>query len=118
MRESKELVTRKKAMAAGECGRWTRGEILDRLAQHRDPLRAMGVRKIGLFGSYRRGTPTAGSDMDILVTLDQPSFDGYMDLKFFLEELFQCPVDLVLEKNLKPRLRPYILAEVEYAPGS
>ena len=40
-----------------------------------------------------------------------------MDVKFFLEDLFQCKVDLVLEKTLKPRLRPYILAEVEYAQG-
>ena len=96
--------------------RWTRREILDLVAQHRDELRAMGVRKIGLFGSYRRGTPTAGSDMDFLVTLEEPSFDGYMDVKFFLEDLFQCEVDLVLEKTIKPRLRPYILTEVEYAP--
>ncbi|HEC34002.1 MAG TPA: nucleotidyltransferase [Chloroflexi bacterium] len=97
--------------------RWTARKILDTLARHRDELRAMGVRKIGLFGSYRRGTPTADSDIDFLVTLEEPSFDGYMDVKFFLEDLFQCKVDLVLERTVKPRLRPYILAEVEYAPG-
>jgi predicted nucleotidyltransferase len=96
---------------------WTRQKILDLLGKHRETLQAMGVRKIGLFGSYRRGTSTAGSDMDFLVTLEAPSFDGYMDVKFFLEDLFQCQVDLVLEKTLKPRLRPYILAEVEYAAG-
>lgn len=96
--------------------RWTREEIMGLLDQYRDKLRAMGVRKIGLFGSYRRGTSTAGSDMDFLVTLEEPSFDSYMEVKFFLEDLFQCQVDLVLEKTLKPRLRPYILTEVEYAP--
>jgi hypothetical protein len=96
---------------------WTARDILDTLAQHRETLREMGVRKIGLFGSYCRGTFTADSDMDFLVVLEQPSFDGYMDVKFFLEDLFQCRVDLVLEKTLKPRLRPYILAEVEYVPG-
>ncbi|HEC34491.1 MAG TPA: nucleotidyltransferase [Chloroflexi bacterium] len=100
-----------------ETVRWTRREIMDLLTQHGDELRAMGVRKIGLFGSYRRGTPTADSDIDFLVTLEEPSFDGYMDVKFFLEDLFQCKVDLVLERTVKPRLRPYILAEVEYAPG-
>jgi len=96
---------------------WTAREILDTLTRHRDGLRTMGVRKIGLFGSYRWGTPTSDSDMDFLVTLEEPSFDGYMDVKFFLEDLFQCKIDLVLEKTLKPRLRPHILAEVEYAPG-
>jgi predicted nucleotidyltransferase len=99
------------------CRRWTAQDILDALSQHREELRAMGVRTIGLFGSYCRETPTASSDMDFLVTLEEPSFDGYMDVKFFLEDLFQCRVDLVLEKTLKSRLRPYILAEVVYAPG-
>jgi len=69
--------------SAHEGVRWTAQEILDILAQHRETLREMGVRKIGLFGSYRRGTFTADSDMDFLVVLEQPSFDGYMDVKFF-----------------------------------
>jgi len=101
----------------GQVAALTAQEILDTLARHRETLRMMRVRKIGLFGSYRRGTPTAGSDMDFLVTLEEPSFDAYMNVKFFLEDLFQCKVDLVLENTLKPRLRPYILAEVKYAPG-
>ena len=97
--------------------KWTAQRILDVLAKHRDELRAMGILKIGIFGSYLRGNPTSGSDIDLLVTLDNSSFDAYMDVKFLLEDLFQCKVDLVLEKTLKPRLRPYVLAEVEYAPG-
>jgi len=97
--------------------KWAAQGILDVLAKHRDELRAMGVRKIGLFGSYLRGNPTPGSDIDLLVTLENSSFDVYMDVKFLLEDLFQCEVDLVLEKTLKPRLRPYVLAEVQYAPG-
>lgn len=95
----------------------TSQEILEVLSRHRETLWKMGVRKIGLFGSYRRGTPAPESDMDFLVVLEQPSFDRYMDVKFFLEDLFQCRVDLVLEPDLKPRVRPYVLAEVEYVPG-
>ena len=117
MRERKGLMSHHQNVIAHSRGRWTGQEILDVLTQHRDELRAMGVRKIGLFGSYQRGTPNTDSDLDFLVVLDQPSFDGYMDVKFFLEDLFQCKADLVLEKTLKPRLRPYILAEVEYAEG-
>ncbi len=96
---------------------WTPQEILDLLCQYRETLRGMGVCKIGLFGSYRRGTASPESDIDLLVTLEQPSFDRYMEVKFFLEDLFQRKVDLVLEPDLKPRVRPYILAEVEYVPG-
>ena len=91
--------------------------ILAALNAHADRLRALGAVKIGLFGSYRRGTPRPGSDMDFLVTLARPSFDDYMSLKFFLEDLFACDVDLVLEGSVKPRLRPAILSEVVYAQG-
>ena len=67
---------------------WESSEILRILEQNSTQLRQMGVRKIGLFGSYRRGTPASESDMDFLVVLERPSFDTYMDLKFFLEDLF------------------------------
>jgi predicted nucleotidyltransferase len=40
-----------------------------------------------------------------------------MNVKFFLEDLFGRPVDLVLEETIKPRLRPQILSEVVYAAG-
>ena len=40
-----------------------------------------------------------------------------MDLKRFLEQLFECSVDLVLTDTIKPRLRATILAEALHAPG-
>ena len=75
----------------------------------------MGVRKIGLFGSFKRGEARQKSDIDILVLLEKPTFDSYMEVKFYLEDLFGRKVDLVMEEAIKPRLRPYILGEVEYA---
>ncbi len=94
---------------------WAAQDIVETLNAWWDELRRMGARKIGLFGSYRRGTPTPTSDMDFLVTLARPSFDDYMNIKFFLEDLFGCNIDLVLEDSLKPRLRSEILGEVLYA---
>jgi predicted nucleotidyltransferase len=99
---------------AAHAQQWTEKEILKTLATHRQELRKMGVRKLGLFGSYLRGTAKADSDMDFLVVLERPSFDDYMDIKFFLEDLFHNQVDLVIEENLKVGLRPYILSEVKY----
>lgn len=96
---------------------WTANDILSELAHNHLRLQAWGVRSIGLFGSYRRGTPRPDSDIDILVDLVQPSFDSYMDLKFWLEDTFHCAVDLVLIDTLKPRLRPRILDEVVYVEG-
>jgi len=51
------------------------------------------------------------------MTFETASFDAYMDLKYFLEGLFNCPVDLVLENTIKPRLRPTIMNETVYATG-
>ena len=96
---------------------WTGPEILRTLHMHREELHRMGVRRLGLFGSYLRGTAKPDSDMDFLVVLERPSFDDYMDVKFFLEDLFQRQVDLVLEDNLKAGLRPYIMNEVMYVSG-
>ena len=94
---------------------WTAQQILDTLSQHSRELYAMGVRKIGLFGSYRHDSPGTDSDIDFLVRLERPSFDNYMTVKIFLEDQFGCLVDLVLEDSIKPRLRSHILDEVVYA---
>jgi uncharacterized protein len=73
------------------------------------------VRRIGLFGSFARNNAGPKSDVDILVELRDPTFDHYMDLKFYLEELLHRRVDLVLRDVIKPRLKTIIEQEVMYA---
>ncbi len=68
-----------------------------------------------VFGSRARGDAQADSDIDLLVELEEPTFDHYMDLKFFLEEHLHRSVDLVLEDTVKPRLKPILAREVAYA---
>jgi len=94
----------------------TREEILNFLRDHKQEFAAnFSVRRIGLFGSFLRGESGEESDLDILVEMDQPTFDHYMDLKFFLEEHLNRTVDLVLAETVKPRLKPIIAREVAYA---
>ena len=95
----------------------TRGSILKTLAEHREEVRRFRVRSLGLFGSAARGQATATSDLDFLVELESPTFDAYMGLMEFLENLFERPVDLVLANTLKPRLREPILRDIVHAPG-
>lgn len=95
----------------------TAREILVMIEQNGPALREMGVRKLGLFGSYRKGTATRRSDMDFLVVLARPSFDDYMAVKFFLQDLFDCEVDLVREKAIKSEMRDSIIEGAEYASG-
>jgi len=73
------------------------------------------VKRIGLFGSFVRGSQHGKSDVDILVEFENPTFDNYMDLKFYLERNTGRPVDLVLVDSLKPRIRNLIIKEVAYA---
>ena len=88
-------------------------EIIQTLEREFVTLRGrFGVKSLGLFGSIARGEASPRSDVDILVEFNAPSFDHYMDLKFYLEERLGRPVDLVLKGSLKPALRERILREV------
>lgn len=94
-------------------------EILTKIEENKKAIKKYGVKKIGLFGSYVEGEQSRESDIDILVEFEkgEKTFDNYMELKFFLEDLFNCKVDLVVEGTIKPRLKPYILESVKYAAG-
>jgi predicted nucleotidyltransferase len=94
-------------------------QVLQLLADQQARLRARGVRRIGLFGSVARDEARPGSDMDFLVEFEpgRKTFDNYMDLKDFLEQLFERRVDLVTSEGIKPQLRDRILSEAIYAPG-
>ena len=94
-----------------------REQILQALAENRETIRGFGVRGLALFGSSVRDEALPSSDLDFLVEFDKQSFDAYMDLKAFLEELFGRPVDLVIADALKPRLRDPVLREAVHAPG-
>lgn len=95
----------------------TKQDIHKRLAENEAAIKEYGVKRIGLFGSYVKNEQKKHSDVDVLVEFEKEkiTFDNYMHLKFFLEDLLGSNVDLVILDDLKPQLRPYILKEVEYA---
>lgn len=96
----------------------TKQEIFERIQKNKAGIRALGVKKIGLFGSFVRSQQTASSDVDLLVEFDEgeKSFDHFMELSFLLEEALKLPVELVTPESLSPYIGPYILSEVEYVP--
>jgi predicted nucleotidyltransferase len=75
------------------------------------------VSSIGVFGSFARGEGREESDIDVLVEFEEgfKTFDNFMDLKYYLEELFSRNVDLVTVNALKPQLKDAILEDVIYA---
>ena len=90
--------------------------IVATLSANEAKIKSFGVRSLSLFGSSARGEDTPESDLDFVVEFEKKTFDSYMDLKLFLEELFDRPVDLVLADGIKPRLRAAILREAIHAP--
>ncbi len=95
----------------------TKYDILRILHENRHRLLALGVRRIGLFGSYVRGEQHSASDIDLLVEFEagRKSFDTFMELAFWLEAILQRKVELVTAESLSPYIGPYVLKEVEYA---
>ena len=94
-------------------------EILKKIEESKAIIKRFGVKEIGLFGSYVRNEQRRGSDIDLLVEFERgkKTFDNYIELKLFLEDLFKCRVDLVIYGTVKPGLRPYLLGSVKYATG-
>ncbi len=94
----------------------TKEEILALIQEHQNQLKELGVRRLGLFGSFGREQQIAESDVDMLVEYERgrKSFDRFMQTVFLLEELFGRQVELVTPAALSPYIGPHILREVEY----
>lgn len=90
-----------------------RQHILKILDAHRDEINSrFDVESLSLFGSVARDEATEVSDVDLLVTFENtPGIFGFLALKEYLENLLQCPVDLVTKSALKQQLREQVLKE-------
>lgn len=72
------------------------------------------VKAIGIFGSYAKGEQSDASDIDILVDLQEPLGWDFFELKDFLEEQLEQPVDLVTRNALKKQLKDKILRQTVF----
>lgn len=89
-------------------------KILALIEKNRDKIKSFGVKEIGLFGSVVRNEATDKSDIDILVDFEKKTFDSYMGLLFFLEDLLESKIDLVMKTAIKPIIKDNILSETIY----
>jgi uncharacterized protein len=94
----------------------TKQEIFNVLQQNQSHISALGVKKIGVFGSFVRGEQHASSDIDLLVEFEptRKTFDTFMELSFFLEDVLRHRIEIVTLESLSPYIGPHILKEVEY----
>jgi predicted nucleotidyltransferase len=95
----------------------TKEEVFTLLRQNGAQLRRYGVERISVFGSFARGKPSGESDVDLLVEFQpgQKSFDNFLNLAEFLEELLGRKVDLMTPESLNPHFGHHILSEAEHA---
>ena len=89
-------------------------KIIVEIEKRRDKLRDRGVKKIGLFGSYLKGTQKRGSDIDLIISFEEGKVgDNYFEVLFYLENLFKRKVDLIVDKVLRKELN-YVKKEAVY----
>jgi predicted nucleotidyltransferase len=91
--------------------------ILNTIRARQKEFVRLGIREIGLFGSYARDEQTRESDIDILIDFEpeKETFDNYMAVYELLEKLFRdTKVEIVTKKGLSPYIGPKILNEVQY----
>jgi predicted nucleotidyltransferase len=86
------------------------------VASQRERILAFATRRgagnIRVFGSVARGEDREGSDLDLLVDVPPgTSLFEIVDLELAIRDLLGIEVDLCLEDELDPRLKPRILAE-------
>ena len=83
------------------------------LSRHRAELtREFKAASLAVFGSVARDEAGPESDVDILVLFaEPPGWDGYLALKWRLEELLGTSVDLVMDGALRPDARPIVESE-------
>jgi uncharacterized protein len=93
----------------------SRKEVADRLRRLTPELRARGVRRLALFGSFMRDTQHAESDVDFLVefTSGKKTFDNFIAVGDLLEESLGRRVELLTPESLSPYIGPRILQEAE-----
>ena len=84
---------------------------------HATELRALGARRIGVFGSFAKGEVTPQSDVDVYLEFEagQRTYDNFFAIHELLERLFARPIDLVTDGSLSERKARLVLPTVRYA---
>jgi uncharacterized protein len=96
----------------------SKDSILTKIRAHKAKLNKLGVRNIGLFGSYVKGEQSDKSDIDILIDFepDKENYSNFMAVYDLIERLFEDErIEIVTRNGLSPYIGPIILSEVVYA---
>jgi predicted nucleotidyltransferase len=91
----------------------TREKITSILSEKSEYLAEVyGVKKIGLFGSYAKGTQTEVSDIDIIVEFETPLGFKFMEFADYLEDILGKPVDVLTVGGLQGIRIPHVAQSI------
>lgn len=95
----------------------TKENILERLKRNKAKLSNLGIRNVGLFGSYIRNEQNSNSDIDLLIDFEpeKENFDNFMAVCDLFESIFKNEkIEVVTKNGLSQYIGPKILSEVQY----
>ena len=93
----------------------TKHEIFETIGRLEAEIRALGVSRLAVFGSFARGEDRPDSDVDILVqfSVGSKTFERFLALSELLESSLGRRIELVTTEALSPFIGPHILAEAQ-----
>ena len=97
--------------ALGQIRAMDRQTVIQRLNSNKKRLRALGLKRLSLFGSTARGDEAAESDVDLAVELDDSAGIDLFRFAAISEQVTRilgAPVDLVIEPARNPRFQAQI----------
>lgn len=94
----------------------TRAEVISILKKFKqDSAQKYGIKTLGLFGSCARNQQDEASDVDVVVTLQEPDFFTLEKIKEELERLLPYRVDVVnFRESLRESFKQNILKDAIY----
>jgi len=95
----------------------TKKELLQILHHQKEKIRSFGVKDLSIFGSFAKDLNiNKESDIDILIEFEESkkTFDNFIDLNFFLEEITGRKVELLTQQSLSKFIGPHILNHLEH----
>jgi uncharacterized protein len=87
-------------------------DVITKLSTQQQELKSFHVKALFLFGSVARNEANINSDVDLLVEFEKPvGLFTFARTQRYLENLFNCAIDLGISDSLQPYLRDQVLGD-------
>jgi len=90
--------------------------ILDSLQANKQKFKSLGIKQLGLFGSFVRNQANDTSDIDILIVFEKgkKNLNNLLSAHEYLEALLGRKTELITEEAMSDYFKKSISNEIEY----